>query len=47
MLEEASRNTARAVSAAEKFLRPEQWQILPMGIRDQIQSPSADGSTKQ
>jgi hypothetical protein len=47
MLEEASRNTARAVSAAEKFLRPEQWQILPMGIRDQIQSASADGSTKQ
>lgn len=47
MLEEASRNTASAVSAAEKFLRPEQWQILPMGIRDQIQSSSAEGSTKQ
>jgi hypothetical protein len=47
MLEEASRNTASAVSAAEKFLRPEQWQILPLGIRDQIQSSSADGTVKQ
>lgn len=47
MLEEASRNTVRAVSAAEKFLRPEQWQILPLGIRDQIQSSSADGTVKQ
>jgi hypothetical protein len=47
MLEEASGNTARAVSAAEKLLRPEQWQILPLGIREQIQSSSADGGTKQ
>jgi hypothetical protein len=34
MLEEASNNTARAVDAAEKLLRPEQWQILPQVIRD-------------
>jgi hypothetical protein len=47
MLEEASGNTARAVSASEKLLRPEQWQILPLGIRDQIQSSSADGTVKQ
>jgi hypothetical protein len=47
MLEDASRNTARAVSAAEKLLRPEQWEILPMGIRDQIQSYSPDATAKQ
>src|SRR2546423_2644767 len=34
MLEEASGNTAQAVSAAEKLLRAEQWQILPPVIRD-------------
>lgn len=34
MLEEASRNTAQAVVAAEKLLRPEQWLILPPGIMD-------------
>jgi hypothetical protein len=33
MLEEASGNTARAVAASEKLLRPEQWQILPQTIR--------------
>jgi len=38
MLEEASRNTAKAVTAAEKFLRPEQWQRLPLVIRDLAQS---------
>ncbi|GAC1462213.1 MAG: hypothetical protein PVSMB1_12880 [Gemmatimonadaceae bacterium] len=34
MLEEASTNTARAIAAAEKLLRREQWSILPPGIRD-------------
>jgi hypothetical protein len=34
MLEEASANTAKAVGAAQKLLRPEQWQILPPVIRD-------------
>lgn len=38
MLEEASANTARAVAAAEKLLRPEQWQILPAAIRDRSQT---------
>src|SRR3954465_497137 len=33
MLEEAAGNTARAVTAAEKLLRPEQWGILPAEIR--------------
>jgi len=42
MLEEASGNTARAVTAAEKLLRPEQWQILPQAIRDLLQDRSAD-----
>ncbi len=34
MLEEASGNTARAIDAAQKVLRPEQWLVLPAGIRD-------------
>ncbi len=42
MLEEASGNTARAVTAAEKLLRPEQWEILPQAIRDLPQA-HADG----
>jgi hypothetical protein len=42
MLEEASRNTARAVAASEKLLRPEQWQILPQNIRDRSESGSTD-----
>lgn len=46
MLEEASSNTARAVAAAEKLLRPEQWQILPLVIRDLVQTASIN-STKQ
>ena len=44
MLEEASGNTTRAVTAAEKLLRPEQWQILPQAIRDQV--PVNTSSTK-
>jgi hypothetical protein len=38
MLEEASVNSARAVSAAEKVLRPEQWAILPQAIRERPES---------
>ena len=38
MLEEASGNTARAVTLAEKLLRPEQWDILPQAIRDLLQN---------
>jgi|SRR5689334_11612806 len=34
MLEEASRNTTNALVAAGKLLRPEQWAILPLDIRD-------------
>jgi Carboxypeptidase regulatory-like domain len=41
MLEEASGNTARAVAAAEKLLRAEQWAILPQAIRDRPESASA------
>jgi hypothetical protein len=33
MLEEASGNTSRAVVAAQKLLRPEQWETLPAAIR--------------
>jgi hypothetical protein len=40
MLEEASGNTARALVAAEKLLRPEQWAILPQVIRDRPDSGS-------
>jgi hypothetical protein len=46
MLEEASGNTARAVTASEKLLRPEQWQILPQNIRDRLESEST-GTAKQ
>ncbi len=42
MLEEASGNTARAVAASEKLLRPEQWEILPQNIRDQLESGTRD-----
>jgi hypothetical protein len=34
MLEDASVNSARAITAAEKVLRPEQWSILPEAIRE-------------
>jgi hypothetical protein len=34
MLEDASVNSAHAVTAAEKVLRPEQWAILPPTIRE-------------
>lgn len=34
LLEEASRNTTDALVSAGKLLRPEQWAILPLDIRD-------------
>jgi hypothetical protein len=45
MLEEASTNTQRAVSQAEKVLLPEQWQVLPQAIRDlpQLEITAASG----
>jgi Carboxypeptidase regulatory-like domain len=46
MLEEASGNTAGAVAAAQKLLRPEQWAILPQVIRDQPQG-AGSGTAKQ
>jgi hypothetical protein len=46
MLEEASRNTSKAVAAAEKLLRAEQWAILPQVIRDRSVS-SSTGTAKQ
>lgn len=46
MLEEAAGNTARAIAAAEKLLRPEQWAILPQVIRDRPEGGSM-GSAKQ
>jgi hypothetical protein len=48
MLEEASGNTARAVAAAEKLLRAEQWVILPQPLRERPESGSAStASSKQ
>ncbi len=48
MLEEASGNTARAVSGAEKFLRQEQWVVLPAAIREQLDgSNTARASLKR
>jgi hypothetical protein len=48
MLEEASGNTARAVGAAEKLLRQEQWVVLPPEIRDRLETANnAQASLKQ
>jgi len=48
MLEEASGNTARAVSGAEKILRQEQWVILAASIRDLLDtSTKAQASLKR
>ena len=44
MLEEASGNTARAIAATEKLLRPEQWAILPQVIRDRPESGSTSAA---
>jgi hypothetical protein len=45
MLEEASGNTARAITAAQNLLRAEQWAILPQVIRDRPENGS--GGTVQ
>jgi hypothetical protein len=47
MFEEAAGNTARAIAAAEKLLRPEQWQILPQAIRDQFQNSRTSSTDQQ
>lgn len=44
MLEQASHNTAQAVAAAVKMLRPEQWAILPADIRER---PDKEKTEKQ
>jgi hypothetical protein len=46
MLEEASGNTARAITAAQNLLRAEQWAILPQVIRDRPDNGSG-GTAKQ
>ncbi|HJP59398.1 MAG TPA: carboxypeptidase-like regulatory domain-containing protein [Gemmatimonadaceae bacterium] len=42
MLEQASHNTAQAVAAAVKLLRPEQWAILPADIRERTEKEKAE-----
>lgn len=42
MLEQASHNTAQAVAAAVKLLRPEQWAILPADIRDRTEKEKTE-----
>jgi hypothetical protein len=44
MLEEASGNTTRAIAAAEKLLRAEQWAILPQVIRERPESGDTSAS---
>ena len=44
MLEEAARNTAKAIAAAEKLLRAEQWAGLPPVIRDRPVTGSTGGA---
>jgi 1,2-phenylacetyl-CoA epoxidase catalytic subunit len=48
MLEEAARNTTRAVDGAEKILRAEQWVVLAPEIRDRLDTANkAQASLKQ
>lgn len=48
MLEEASGNTEKALAGAEKILRPEQWLILPQGLRERPEAGSSGpGVSKQ
>jgi hypothetical protein len=48
MLEEAARNTTRAVDGAERILRPEQWVVLAPEIRDRLDAANkAQASLKQ
>jgi Carboxypeptidase regulatory-like domain len=44
MLEEASGNTSRAVNAAQKVLRAEQWLVIPVSIRDRAQPSVVTGA---
>jgi hypothetical protein len=47
-LEQAAGNTERAVAAAEKLLRQEQWDMLPPEIRDRLDTANkAQASLKQ
>jgi hypothetical protein len=46
MLEEASVNSARAITAAEKVLRPEQWAILPQAIRERPENAHLQVQTR-
>lgn len=41
MLREASVNSDRAVQAAEKLLRPEQWTLIPRSITARIDTPGS------
>ena len=41
MLREASANSDRAVQAAEKLLRPEQWTLIPKGLTARIETPGS------
>ena len=47
MLEEASANTSRAVAAAKKVLRVEQWQLLPQAIRDRPGSETSSAEKQE
>lgn len=47
MLEEASGNTSRAVVAAKKVLRVEQWQLLPQAIRDRPGSETSSAEKQE
>lgn len=45
MLEEASSNTRHAITEAEKVLRPEQWLILPQGLREPPETAASSSSS--
>ena len=47
MLENASTNTQRAIADAEKILRPEQWLVLPAGIRARPETSETSSIDKQ
>jgi hypothetical protein len=42
LFEEAATNSGLAIAAAEKVLRPEQWEIVPRRIRER---PEASNTT--
>ena len=41
MLQEAATNSDRSVLAAEKLLRPEQWILVPSGIKVRLENPAS------